>query len=219
MAAVLEAILLPVEEDETPAPKVVPTALRSRERIDDLEEVAPSSRRARPFRAHTAHLSATARVRDTDVENRRALPVVAAAAPEKERSALAGVLGGFSLVIGVVAIFMALGLSLCCFALGWLTVPFSGVGLTLGTIGVVVPLATKRRGVLLPACGFAANAVAILVVIAGHLLGMTYFSMMPSSGPGNADSNEKAIQQWDTPTRAPTSEEGDSLDCAAAWNH
>ena len=90
------------------------------------------------------------------------------------------------LIIGAFYVLMALGLSLCCFALGWLTVPFSGVGITLGTIGLVVPLVAKRSGVILPACGIAANAVALLVVLVGHLLGMSLFGL-PEDGDVHAN--------------------------------
>jgi serine/threonine protein kinase len=196
---VLDVVVATEDMDEGTAPYVLPTVLYPREKIDDLNEVASTTRRARPVGSPTAPLSTVSRARDTGIENRRARPVDPPAAPGKERSALAVVLGGFSLVIGVVAIFMALGLSLCCFALGWLTVPFSGVGLTLGTIGVVVPLVTKRSGVILPACGVAANAVALLVVIGSHLLGMSAYFGSPSSGPGNSPPTEKAVQKWDSP--------------------
>ena len=163
---VLEAVADTDDADEATAPYVLPTVVRSRERITDLEDVVPTSRRARP-------------VDSPDV-------------PPLERLALATVLGGFSLVIGVVAIFMALGLTLCCFALGWLTVPFSGVGITLGTIGLVIPLATKRSGIILPACGIAANAVALLVVLVGHLFGMSLFGIMPTVPPSLSPTEQKA---------------------------
>src|SRR5271169_380236 len=75
-------------------------------------------------------------------------PTVSSA--KKPSSTAALILGGISIVIGVLALTFSLGLSMCCVILGWATVPFSAVGLSLGVIGLIVPLATRSRGIALP---------------------------------------------------------------------
>jgi hypothetical protein len=85
----------------------------------------------------------------------------------RKMSGVALGLGTASLVIGILAVFFSLGLSLCCFVLGWATIPFSALGLTLGLVGVAVPLATGKRGLPLPIAGACVNALALVIVLLG----------------------------------------------------
>jgi len=82
-------------------------------------------------------------------------------------------LGSASLLIGILATFFAtfftFGLPMCCFV-GWATIPFSVLGLTLGIIGVAVPLASGKRGLPLPIAGAGANALALFIVVLGPVL-------------------------------------------------
>jgi hypothetical protein len=74
-------------------------------------------------------------------------------------------LGIASLVTGLLALPSALGLSMCCFFLGWLTLPLSVFGLLLGGAGLTVLMAQHRKGLILPISGIAANVVAICLVV------------------------------------------------------
>ena len=91
-------------------------------------------------------------------------------------SPAAMILGGISVVIGVLALTFSLGLSMCCFLLSWASVPFSAIGLTLGVIGLIVPLATKSRGVALPIAGISVNGLALLAVLVSQLFGFSMFN-------------------------------------------
>jgi hypothetical protein len=101
-------------------------------------------------------------------------------------SAAAIVLGGFSVVIGALSLTFALGLSMCCFILTWGTVPPSALGLTLGIIGLAVPLATKKRGIALPIAGVSVNVLALVVFVLAQMLGIAWFSRQAPVAPQSA---------------------------------
>ena len=105
----------------------------------------------------------------------------------KPSSPAALILGGFSVVIGVMALTFSLGLSMCCFILGWATVPFSAIGLTLGVVGVIVPVATKSRGLTLPIVGMSINGLALLVVLLGQMFGFVLFNRPGPMAPPSPD--------------------------------
>jgi serine/threonine protein kinase len=119
------------------------------------------------------------------------------AAPERERSGLAVVLGGFSLVIGLIALFFSLGLGLCCFVFTWLTVPFSVVGLMLGGVGLMVPLSTKRSGIALPVAGMVVNGLALLVVLLSHVFGLALMGAWPAPATSTAPASPP-WKEWPT---------------------
>jgi hypothetical protein len=100
----------------------------------------------------------------------------------RKMSGVALGLGTASLVIGIMAVFFSLSLSLCCFVLGWATIPFSALGLTLGLVGVAVPLATGKRGLTLPIVGASVNAVALVIVLLGPVWQFGLFRR-PAPGP------------------------------------
>jgi serine/threonine protein kinase len=125
------------------------------------------------------------------------------AAPERERSGLAVVLGGFSLVIGLIALFFSLGLGLCCFVFTWLTVPFSIVGMTLGGVGLIVPLSTKRSGIALPIAGMVVNGLALLVVILSHVFGLVLMGAWPPTATSSAPPTRPMKDTKEGPTVKP----------------
>jgi hypothetical protein len=102
--------------------------------------------------------------------------------PARRMSGVALGLGTASLVIGILAVFFSLSLSLCCFVFPWASVPFSALGLTLGLVGVVVPLATGKRGLLLPTAGACVNALALMIVLVTTVLNVGLLSRR-ASGP------------------------------------
>ena len=94
-------------------------------------------------------------------------------------------LGGISVVIGVLALMFSLGLSMCCFLLSWASVPFSAIGLTLGVIGLIVPLATKSRGIALPIAGISVNGLALLAVLLSQVFGFRMINQQMAVAPPN----------------------------------
>src|SRR5262249_48276731 len=81
----------------------------------DRVELVPQSTAPYPTPA-VLRLTAEGDLRSAPVEARtEKVPSPLPGAPIRERSGLAIVLGGFSLVIGVIALFFSLGLGLCCF--------------------------------------------------------------------------------------------------------
>jgi hypothetical protein len=145
----------------------------------------------------------------TEIRTERLRP--AAPALERERSALAIVLGVISLVIGVIALFFSLGLGLCCFVFTWATVPFSVVGLTLGAVGLMVPLTTKRSGIALPIAGMVVNGLALVVVLLSHVLGIALMGTWQPPAPSTAPKTAPKVE-W--PTVKPEPPPG-ALDCAS----
>src|SRR5262249_2353203 len=78
-----------------------------------------------------------------------------------------------------------------------LTVPFSVVGLALGGVGLMVPLATKRSGIALPVAGMVVNGLALLVVLLSHVLGIAVMSVWPGPATSTAPVPQPKVE-WPT---------------------
>jgi hypothetical protein len=123
-------------------------------------------------------------------------------------SGLAIGFGAVSLVIGLLAVFFSVGLGICCFLLGWMTVPFSAIGLVLGIIGLVIPLATKSRGIALPIAGTCVNALALLIVLASQVFGFAFISRGTPAQPTVVSQSEPNVVH-EKPAPIDTVTEGD----------
>ncbi|HZT83753.1 MAG TPA: hypothetical protein VFA26_26215 [Gemmataceae bacterium] len=171
----------PISSRPVPPPRPRPT--------DDLDEVPPDELPRRPSRRRERD---DLDDRDDDLPRRPAPP------PESDRSGTALGLGIGSLATGVIALMSAVGVSALCFCCpisGWVTLPVSITGAILGGAGVIVALATGKRGLAFPIAGTAVNVVAIALAIILPLVGFSLFTAANSQAMNQMQQNAIQVQK------------------------